>query len=148
MAEPASLVSRSRWPTLLTGYALCLGSVLCGCESKPRSPSIDFGAEDVAAHRLGASQVEPSLSSPPSVVAEELRPDDWFEDVTRRSGINFVYRNGCDAQRYFLIESFGGGVSMIDFDMDGDVDLFFTVGGTITKEPEPPLITGLPPGLL
>ena len=57
-----------------------------------------------------ASDVEMSSSGQPAIVVEAVLPVDWFEDVTERSGINFVSRNGREGQRYFLIESFGGGV--------------------------------------
>ena len=110
MAESASRISRSRSPMLLTWPALCLGLVLCGCGSQSRSPAIDFGAGDGVARTPTASDVEMSSSGQPAIVVEAVLPVDWFEDVTERSGINFVSRNGREAQRYFLIESFGGGV--------------------------------------
>jgi len=70
-------------------------------------------------------------------VAAEAQPDDWFEDVTGRSGVNFTHRNGREAGRFYLIESHGGGAALVDFDLDGDVDLFVTGGGTISSESGP-----------
>jgi hypothetical protein len=64
----------------------------------------------------------------------EPRDDDWFADVTEQSGIDFFCRNGREAGRLYLIESFGGGGAMIDYDLDGDIDLFFTGGGTISAD--------------
>ena len=63
-----------------------------------------------------------------------LQTDDWFEDVTAASGIDWTYRNGRDAGRYYMIESFGGGGAAIDFDRDGKCDLFMTGGGTISSD--------------
>jgi hypothetical protein len=74
------------------------------------------------------------------------RPDDWFEDVTPQTGVRFAYRNGRDAGRYFLIESFGGGAALVDYDRDGDIDIFVTGGGTIAAAPANQ-IGGLPPTL-
>src|SRR5262249_5851995 len=39
------------------------------------------------------------------------------------------------------------GVAMVDYDLDGDVDLFFTGGGTISAPPSPPQVGGLPSAL-
>lgn len=67
-------------------------------------------------------------------IAPNVRqPDDWFEDVTTTSGVRFTYRNGREAGRYFMIESFGGGVGAVDFDRDDDMDLFITGGGPISS---------------
>jgi len=77
---------------------------------------------------------------------DQLRRDDWFEDVTDSSGLRFTYRNGREAGRYYMIESFGGGVACVDFDRDGDIDLYFTGGGSISRE-KPDDIRGLPGAL-
>jgi hypothetical protein len=53
----------------------------------------------------------------------------WFRDVTRRSGIDFTYRNGEEAGNYSLLESVGGGVALLDYDGDGLLDIFLTGGG-------------------
>ena len=52
-----------------------------------------------------------------------------FADVTDRSGIQFVYRNGEEANHLTILESQGGGVGVIDYDGDGLMDLFFPGGG-------------------
>src|SRR5690348_11451381 len=44
----------------------------------------------------------------------EVRADDWFVDVTARSGIDFCYRNGEEGQQFTILETVGGGVAMID----------------------------------
>lgn len=70
------------------------------------------------------------------------QPDDWFETVTPQTGIDFAYRNGMESGNYTILESLGGGVAMIDYDGDGDLDLLFTGGGTLTGTP--PVVAGLP----
>ena len=72
-----------------------------------------------------------------------MEPDDWFEDFTDRLGVRFTHRNGREAGRFYMIESFGGGVAVIDYDRDGDCDLFFSGGGTLSKD-SPDAIGGLP----
>lgn len=73
--------------------------------------------------------------------------DAWFETMTPATGVSFAYRNGEDAGRYTLLETIGGGVAMLDYDCDGDLDLFFTGGGTIPAKEGEGEIGGLPPGL-
>ncbi|MBS0260571.1 MAG: hypothetical protein JSS02_01340 [Planctomycetes bacterium] len=71
------------------------------------------------------------------------REGDWFRDVTSESGVQFANRNGREGGRYFLIESFGGGIALIDYDLDGALDLFCTGGGTISAA-DPVQISGRP----
>ena len=52
-----------------------------------------------------------------------------FRDVTSTSGVEWVYRNGAESQRFSIVESLGGGVAAFDYDHDGEDDLFFTGGG-------------------
>jgi len=55
-----------------------------------------------------------------------------MEDVTARSGIDFVTCSGADPSTQIL-EVKGGGVALIDFDADGDWDLFFPNGATLAS---------------
>ncbi|MCB1018554.1 MAG: VCBS repeat-containing protein, partial [Acidobacteria bacterium] len=50
-----------------------------------------------------------------------------FEDVTERSGVEFVLANHPSARKH-LVETMAGGVAAFDFDGDGLVDLFFANG--------------------
>lgn len=51
----------------------------------------------------------------------------WFEDVTRQSGINFVQDPGPEGS-YFMPQSMGTGAALIDFDADGDLDIYLLHG--------------------
>ncbi|MFN7876907.1 MAG: CRTAC1 family protein [Pirellula sp.] len=55
-------------------------------------------------------------------------------DVSKTVGLDFVYRNGEDQNQSTILESLGGGVGVIDFDLDGWPDLFFPGGGTFANE--------------
>jgi hypothetical protein len=77
---------------------------------------------------------------------------DLFEDRTPGSGVDFVYRNGEEADHYSILESLGGGVALLDYDGDGLLDIFVTGGGSFDRTAEqfaqdpgrPPRICGAP----
>ena len=50
-----------------------------------------------------------------------------FTDVTARAGLAFVHRSGASPDKV-LVETFGSGVAWIDYDRDGDPDLYFVNG--------------------
>lgn len=52
---------------------------------------------------------------------------DWFTDVTAASGLEFVHTNGMTGEFYFP-EHVAPGVGLIDFDNDGDLDVFLVQG--------------------
>jgi len=53
-----------------------------------------------------------------------------FKEVARERGIDFVQTNGASGQKY-SIETMGGGVGLIDFDGDGDLDIYFVNGASL-----------------
>jgi Flp pilus assembly protein TadD len=60
-----------------------------------------------------------------------------LEDVSAASGIDFVTTSG-ELPPTQIIEVKGGGVALIDFDGDGDEDLFFPNGATLKSPQEGP----------
>ncbi len=56
----------------------------------------------------------------------------------------FEYRNGREANRFTILETVGGGVGMLDYDRDGDLDLFFPGGGSFDAQGQ---VTGRVGGL-
>lgn len=62
----------------------------------------------------------------PAVLAGELR----FSEVAVASGIDFSSLSGSQPSREIL-EVNGGGVALFDFDLDGDLDIFFANGATL-----------------
>jgi hypothetical protein len=60
----------------------------------------------------------------------------FFEDVAARAGLDFVYDNGAGGELYIL-EVMGAGAALVDYDNDGDLDVFLIQGQ--------PLVPGAPP---
>jgi hypothetical protein len=54
----------------------------------------------------------------------------WFEEMSRRAGVDFVHRSG-HGDRFFLPEIMGGGVALFDMDGDGDLDLYLVQSGSL-----------------
>ena len=86
-------------------------------------------------------------SSNPTINSDDTSKLDHrirFVEKTARTGINFVPRNGAEADEYTILETLGTGVAFLDVDADGWEDLLFPGGGTITSTRT---IVGRPPGL-
>jgi hypothetical protein len=57
-----------------------------------------------------------------SVSGEEI-----FTDEAKATGLEFVYFNGMSGEFYF-VENLGGGIALLDYDKDGDLDVYLTQG--------------------
>jgi hypothetical protein len=53
-----------------------------------------------------------------------------LRDVTRQTGIDFVHTDGSSGQRY-IVETVCGGLALLDYDGDGDVDIYFLNGAPL-----------------
>jgi enediyne biosynthesis protein E4 len=53
-----------------------------------------------------------------------------FEDGALQAGVNFRLRNGAEGKRY-QIETMLGGLAVLDFDSDGNLDIYFVNGAPI-----------------
>lgn len=59
----------------------------------------------------------------------EMRAE-WFREVGEAWGLQFRHHHGGSGRRY-MVETLGGGVAMLDYDLDGDWDLFFVDSGAL-----------------
>ncbi len=56
-----------------------------------------------------------------------------FDDVTASTGITFKHTDGSTG-KYYLIESMSAGLALLDFDQDGDMDIYFLNGASIESQ--------------
>jgi hypothetical protein len=101
------IFQRMRRPAALVGLA-CLFLVPGGCGTPEAKPTV-------------AAAVAPIR--PPAIKAETL-PSVKFVEITKEAGISFVHYNGALGEK-LLPETMGAGVAFLDYDRDGDQDLFF-----------------------
>ena len=119
----------------------CLCGVIGCAEAPPDQRSAGAPATAISRTESGVARLPTSKNAPLAAQQErppaprELRPDDWFEDVTTGSGVCFAYHDGNEAGFYTLLEQVGGGAAAFDYDRDGGLDLFFTGGGRLTGPP-------------
>lgn len=91
---------------------------------------------------LGCNKADPEITSTDglkdlnskSAIAGVTASPLKLLDISKAIGMDFVYRNGEDQNQSTILESLGGGVGVIDFDLDGWPDLFFPGGGTFANE--------------
>jgi enediyne biosynthesis protein E4 len=96
----ACLARLTLWPMLAVGLA-------AGCNREPEKPVI-------------ARPIPPTIVTK---VAPATLPTVKFVDITKASGIDFVHENAAQGEK-LLPETMGSGVAFLDFDGDGDQDLF------------------------
>lgn len=98
-------------------------------------------ADRVAARhpRLPAEDLATDDGSPDASVADPGLPttgDSWFVDVSADAGIDFMHFDGRSGERYY-VETTGGGCGFLDFDDDGDLDVYLLTGSPTPGGPVP-----------
>ena len=82
----------------------------------------------VAAALAAVGVVGGAASGPAS--AQPGGTDEWFTDRAAESGLDFVHFNGMSGELY-LAEIIGPGGALLDFDNDGDLDVYLVQGRMI-----------------
>ena len=131
---------------VLTVFALC---VFVGCDA-PGGPTPQSVPQDTSRvlnidnHTRNVATVVASANQEPATANDSVQTGDWFQDVTQSAGLSTLYQTGRSGENYFILESLGGGVACMDYDLDGSMDLAFSSGGTISKAQPTARIAGLP----
>ena len=119
---------------ILLALALLLGSV-AGCDSVAAPP-----AETAArATRPQPPQSDPAPTSvrrPVERTQPRLTTFPRFAEVAAHVGLDFTYSNGASG-RVLMVEATGGGAGWLDFDGDGQLDIYFCQGGNPASEDRP-----------
>lgn len=89
----------------------------------------------VIAPEIGPA-AEPSAGPRPPTPAIAPGPNDWFEDVTHRAGLDFVHQF-CHRRINNILLSNGAGGAVFDFDNDGWMDLFLVNWGPLQGVTDP-----------
>ena len=81
-----------------------------------------------------------SKSSTPSVYKNPVADDDFFQEIGKEIGLDFVHSIGADHLNN-IVESVGGGAAFLDYDQDGFMDIYACSGTWIkgfskSEEPE------------
>ncbi len=114
--------------------AVIITSLSVGCHRSHQSDKEEISTSELVI------QNKNSPSQHPRMTGDQIN----FEDRTNESGISFIYHNSEESGHFSILESLGGGLAVIDFDLDGREDLCFAGGGEFSKDNQ---INGLPSGL-
>lgn len=66
--------------------------------------------------------------------ASDPGPSEWFSERAEATGLDFVHVNGASG-RFFYPEILAPGVGLLDYDNDGDLDVYLVQGRTLGTSP-------------
>jgi hypothetical protein len=116
-------------------YALALKADRSLAEASQSLARLDASTRREAAQPQGdpwadlGPSATPARDTPASATA-------MFTDDAEAAGLKFVYHNG-RSKRHQLPETMGGGVALLDYDGDGNLDVYLVQGGSFPPESPP-----------
>ncbi len=72
----------------------------------------------------------------PAAPVAPVAPAEWFSERAEETGLDFVHVNGASG-RFFYPEILAPGVGLLDYDNDGDLDVYLVQGRTLGMSPAP-----------
>ncbi len=94
------------------------------------------GTPDAGAPDAGAPQSSVSETTAPSTARAEAQTDPLFVDVADDAGLDFQHWNGM-AGKFYYAEMMGSGVALLDYDNDGDLDVYLVQGNALAEDDKP-----------
>ena len=79
-----------------------------------------------------------TLSLAAAARPEDRRGNPPFVDRAQERGLAFRHFNGGGGERY-IPEITGSGLALLDYDLDGDLDVYFLQGSALPGTPPPPV---------
>ncbi|MEZ6090673.1 MAG: FG-GAP-like repeat-containing protein [Pirellulaceae bacterium] len=104
-------------------------------DQRSEAPSLSTAKQETSLILLRRVRPEASIedirkTEPRRSIAGQIQ----FSDDSEKAGIDFQYFNGDTGNKY-LLESMGGGVAVLDYDLDSWPDLYFVQGCTFPYDP-------------
>jgi hypothetical protein len=103
-----------------------------GCQK--RQPS-EFSDSDTTPPATRLEHSAGIASGDASKRSNSIRTLAKFSDEAKMCGLDFTYQNDEQKGHYAIVEIVGGGIGLIDFDLDGYLDVLIPGGGTFASDP-------------
>jgi hypothetical protein len=122
----------TKWRTFVATVFCSLGGFGCWVayhtHNNDTSPRSERPVETESTRHFGSSNDSPETLPTNSQLQ--------FTDVSKNSGVNFMYAGG-PTSKACMTEQNGGGVALLDFDADGVLDIFLANGATFDQSSSP-----------